>query len=70
MSSANTIITDYPPATGINLPAGSRGRGFTSITVFLTAGQTVRVLGLSANSSTQMQALKTDGSCKFMVVKL
>ena len=70
LSSPNTIITDYPPANGTNMPAGARGRGFTSVTLFLTAGQTVRVLGLSANSSTAMQPLKTDGSCKFMVVKL
>ncbi|OGS77099.1 MAG: hypothetical protein A3G95_03280 [Flavobacteria bacterium RIFCSPLOWO2_12_FULL_31_7] len=70
VSSPNTILTDYPPTTGSNLPAGSKGRGFTSVTLFLTAGQTVRVLGLSANSATAMQALKTDGSCKFMVVKL
>jgi hypothetical protein len=70
ISSPNTIITDYPPVTGANLPAGARGRGFTSVTLPLTAGQTVRVLGLSANSATAMQPLKTDGSCKFMVVKL
>lgn len=70
LSSPNTIITDYPTPFGGNMPAGSRGRGFTSVTLFLTAGQSVRVLGLSANSSTAMQPLKTDGSCKFMVVKL
>jgi hypothetical protein len=70
IGSANTILTDYPTANGANFPAGSRGRGFTHISLYLTAGQTIRVLGLSANSSTAMQPLKTDGSCKFMVVKL
>jgi hypothetical protein len=70
IGSQNTILTDYPPANGANMPAGSRGRGFTSVTLYLTAGQTVRVLGLGANSSTAMQVLKTDGSCKFMIVKL
>jgi hypothetical protein len=70
LSSPNTIITDYPTPFGGNMPAGARGRGFTSVTLFLTAGQSVRVLGLGANSTTQMQPLKTDGSCKFMVVKL
>lgn len=70
VGSPNTILTDYPPATGGNMPAGSRGRGFTSVTLFLTAGDTVRIFGLSANSATAMQPLKTDGSCKFMVVKL
>lgn len=70
LSSPNTIITDYPNPFGANMPAGARGRGFTSVTLFLTAGQSVRVLGLSANSTTAMQPLKTDGSCKFMVVKL
>ncbi|MCK6608047.1 MAG: collagen-like protein [Flavobacterium sp.] len=70
ISSANTILTDYSTNYGGNMPAGSRGRGFTSVTLFLTAGQTVQIKGLSANSATQMQPLKTDGSCKFMVVKL
>jgi hypothetical protein len=70
LSSPNTIITDYPTPFGANMPAGARGRGFTSVTLPLTAGQTVRVLGLAANSATAMQPLKTDGSCKFMVVKL
>jgi len=70
VSSPNTIITDYPQPNGGNMPANARGRGFTNITLPLTAGQTVRILGLGANSSTATQPLQLNQSCKFMIFKL
>ncbi|MBL7706749.1 MAG: hypothetical protein JNM21_14480 [Taibaiella sp.] len=70
IGSPNTIITDYPTITSSNLPAGSKGRGFTQVTLYLTAGQKVRILGLGANSSTATRPLLLNQSCKFMVVKL
>ena len=70
VSSPNTIITDYPQPYGANMPANARGRGFTNITLPLTAGQTVRILGLGANSSTATQPLQLNQSCKFMIFKL
>ena len=70
VSSPNTIITDYPQPNGGNMPANARGRGFTNIILPLTAGQTVRILGLGANSSTATQPLQLNQSCKFMIFKL
>ena len=70
VSSPNTMITDYPQPNGGNMPANARGRGFTNIILPLTAGQTVRILGLGANSSTATQPLQLNQSCKFMIFKL
>ena len=50
--------------------SGVKGKGYVSGIYFLTAGQTIRIKGFSNNSSTTSAALKTDGSCQLMIVKL
>ena len=66
----NNIITEYQPANNTNFPSGIKGKGFTSVMLYLTVGQTISIKGLSANSSTTSQGLKTDGSCKLMIFKM
>ncbi len=66
----NTIITEYQPANPTNFPSGAKGKGFTSVMLFLTAGQTINIKGFTSNSSTIGQPLQTNGSCKFMIMKL
>ncbi len=66
----NNIITDYQVANPTNFPLGAKGKGFTSVMFYLTAGQTINIKGLSANSGTLSQGLNTNGSCKFMIFKL
>ncbi len=66
----NNIITDYQVANPTNFPLGAKGKGFTSVMFYLTAGQTINIKGLSANSGTLSQGLSTNGSCKFMIFKL
>lgn len=66
----NSFHTMYVAANGSNYPAGVKGKGYTSGVYFLTAGQTIRIKGLTSNSSTAGTALKTDGSCQLMIVKL
>ena len=66
----NTMFTDYPIANPGNFPSGVKGKGFTSVMMYLTAGQTINIKGLTANSSTLSQGLSTNGTCKFMIFKL
>lgn len=66
----NSFHTIYTAANPANYPPGIRGKGYTSGMYFLNAGQTIRIIGWSSNSSTPGQALKLDGSCQFMIVKL
>jgi len=70
ITGVNNIITDYQAANPGNFPSGVKGKGFTSVMFFLNAGQTINIKGLTANSSTISQPLKTDGSCQFLIVKL
>ncbi|MFY1047568.1 DUF7151 family protein [Chryseobacterium sp. GP-SGM7] len=66
----NSFHTIYTGANNTNYPAGVKGKGYTSGMYYLTAGQTVRIIGWSSNSSTAGQPLKTDGSCQLMIVKM
>ena len=66
----NTMFTDYPVANPGNFPSGVKGKGFTSVMMYLTAGQTINIKGLTANSSTISQGLSTNGTCKFMIFKM
>ena len=66
----NTMFTDYPIANPGNFPSGVKGKGFTSVMMYLTAGQTINIKGLTANSSTISQGLSTNGTCKFMIFKM
>lgn len=66
----NNIITDYQGSAPNNFPSGVKGRGYTAVTLYLTAGQTINIKGLTANSSTISQPLNTNGTCKFMIFKL
>ncbi|MEA5461779.1 collagen-like protein [Arcicella sp. LKC2W] len=69
-SAVNSFHTIFVSANNVNYPAGVKGKGYTSGMYFLTAGQTIRIKGLTSNSSTAGTALKTDGSCQLMIVKL
>ena len=66
----NTMFTDYPVANPGNFPSGVKGKGFTSVMMYLTAGQTINIKGLTANSNTLSQGLSTNGTCKFMIFKM
>ena len=66
----NTMFTDYPIANPGNFPSGVKGKGFTSVMMYLTAGQTINIKGLTANSNTLSQGLSTNGTCKFMIFKM
>lgn len=66
----NTMLTDYPVANPGNFPSGVKGKGFTSVMMYLTAGQTINIKGLTANSGTLSQGLSTNGTCKFMIFKM
>lgn len=70
IANVNTIHAIYPAATGINFPAGVKGKGFVNVLLYLNTGQTINIKGLGANSSTAPQAATTDGSCQLIVVKL
>lgn len=70
LGGVNNILPMYPGLSGSNMPAGARGRGHAIIMLSLVAGQTINIKGLTANSSTPGTALKTDGSCKFIIVKM
>jgi hypothetical protein len=59
----------YPVISGINFPSGLKGRGELQGVVFLNAGDTFVIKGLTGNSSAT-NAIKNDGSCKLTVVKL
>jgi hypothetical protein len=39
----NNIITDYQASNPTNFPSGVKGKGFTSITLYLTSGQTINI---------------------------
>ncbi len=66
----NTMFTEYPVANPGNFPSGVKGKGFTSVMMYLTAGQTINIKGLTANSGTLSQGLSTNGTCKFMIFKM
>ena len=66
----NTMFTDFPVANPGNFPSGVKGKGFTSVMMYLTAGQTINIKGLTANSNTLSQGLSTNGTCKFMIFKM
>ena len=66
----NTMFTEYPVANPGNFPSGVKGKGFTSVMMYLTAGQTINIKGLTANSGTFSQGLSTNGTCKFMIFKM
>ena len=60
----------YTAANNSNYPAGIKGKGYANAAYYLNAGDTVRVLGLSSNSSTAGTTLKTVGSCQFLIIKM
>ena len=66
----NTMITDYPAVNASFFPSGVKGKGFTSVMMYLTVGQTINIKGLSANLTVQSQGLNTNGTCKFMIFKM
>lgn len=71
VGSPNNIYSPYVGAAPTNLPTGIKSNvGQVVATVKLNAGDTFRIKGLGANSSTVATALKTDGTCRFIVVKL
>jgi hypothetical protein len=70
LSSVANVLPIYQAGGAGNFPAQSRGRGYVGTMVYLNANDVVTIKGLSANSSIAGTALKTDGSCRFMVVKL
>lgn len=70
LSSVSNILPGYIASSPSNFPSGSKGRGFVGTMLYLNAGDVITIKGLSANSSVAGTALKTDGSCRFMVVKL
>jgi hypothetical protein len=70
LGSVNNAISHYTTSGPTNFPAGSKGRGFIGVMLYLNANDAINIKGLSSNSSIAGTALKTDGSCRFMVVKL
>lgn len=66
---ATDIYGPYPPVSNANFPSGLKGRSEISALVYLNAGDSFVIKGLSANSSVT-NAIKNDGSCKLTVVKL
>jgi hypothetical protein len=70
LSSVANVLPIYAVGGAGNFPAQSKGRGYVGTMVYLNANDVVTIKGLSANSSVVGTTLKTDGSCKFMVVKL
>jgi hypothetical protein len=70
LSSVVNVLPIYQVGSAGNFPAGAKGRGYVGTMVYLNANDVVTIKGLSANSSVAGTALKTDGSCRLMVVKL
>ncbi|MDJ0367902.1 hypothetical protein QMK33_22395 [Hymenobacter sp. H14-R3] len=71
IGSPNNIYPPYVASSPPNLPTGMKSNpGLIVGVVKLAAGDTFRIKGLGANSGVAAQALKTDGSCIFTVVKL
>ena len=67
----NSFHTNFMAANGNNYPSGVKSKGFTSGMYYLNAGQTISIKGWTSNSnSIYATALKTDGSCQLMIVKL
>jgi hypothetical protein len=70
LSSVSNLVQIYVGSSPTNMPAGAKGRGYVGTMVYLNANDVVTIKGLSSNSSVAGTALKTDGSTRFMVVKL
>ncbi|MDO7876792.1 hypothetical protein Q5H93_18750 [Hymenobacter sp. ASUV-10] len=58
------------PVVGTSPPAGIKARGEVSKTVYLNAGDTFRIQGISANSASATSALSTTAASNILVVKL
>ncbi|WP_207895808.1 collagen-like protein [Hymenobacter gummosus] len=58
------------PLIGTSPPAGTKARGELSRVVYLNAGDTFRIQGVSANSSTATPALSATAATNLLVVKL
>jgi hypothetical protein len=58
------------PVVGTSPPAGIKSRGEVSKTVYLNAGDTFRIQGVSANSASATSALSTTAASNILVVKL
>ena len=69
LSGLNNIFSFYVTAAPLNFPAGSKGRGAVSGVIYLNSGDVVNIKGLNSNSSVS-NAIKNDGSGRFMIVKL
>ena len=69
LGSPNNIYGNYPSSTPSNFPSGVKGRGEIYAMVQLTAGDTFKIKGWSANLGVTT-TIKNDGSCKLTVVKL
>ncbi len=70
LSSVSNVLPVYAGGSASNMPAGSKGRGYVGTMVYLNANDVVTIKGLTALSSILGTNLKTDGSCRFMVVKM
>jgi hypothetical protein len=70
LNGITNALPAYSGASPQNFPSGSKGRGYVDTIAFLNAGDAVSIKGLAANSSTPGTTLKTDGSCRLMIVKL
>lgn len=70
LSSVNNVLPVFIGSAPSNMPAGSKGRGYVGTMVYLNTNDVVTIKGLSASASVDGTALKTDGSTRFMVVKL
>jgi hypothetical protein len=70
LSSVSNVLPLYIASSPGNMPAGSKGRGYVGVMVYLNATDVVTIKGLSANSFVAGTNLKTDGSTRFMVVKM
>ena len=70
LSSVNNVLPVFIGSAPSNMPAGSKGRGYVGTMVYLNTNDVVTIKGLSTSASVDGTALKTDGSTRFMVVKL
>ncbi|WP_191300783.1 hypothetical protein [Deinococcus indicus] len=60
--SASNMYGVYPTVNGPNMPSGVKGRGMINYMIYLNAGDSLKIKGLSANSSQTTQLAATAGS--------
>jgi hypothetical protein len=69
-SQTGQVIYGFYPAQNSNTIAGTKGRGQISTMVYLNAGDTFKIKGISANSSTVAQPISADAGSNLLVVKI